>query len=157
MVTSLGNVVECELNNNLPEGSISLASLNCFWVPYYIVNLCSLSFLVVVLSNCAKTQWNSDASVSTKLLSLTLGDLALLKRINKLMLGHVYEYFLAVFVFGLHYEACLWLNDCASFCVNDWFSIFVNELFLHCGKFRWNFTFHHLLVHLHELLMGKVL
>ncbi len=115
MVTSLCNVVKRELNYNLPERSISLASLDCFWVPYYIVNLCSLSFLVVVLSYCAKTQRNSDASVSTKLLSLTLGDLALLKWINKLMLGHVNEYFLAVFVFGLNNKACLWLNDCASF------------------------------------------
>jgi hypothetical protein len=71
--------------------------------------------------------------------------------------SHVDEDLLAIFVLSLHHEARFWLDHSTALLVNDWLAVFVDKLLLYGGELWRDFSLHHLLVHLHELLMGEIL
>ena len=53
-----------------------------------------------------------------------LRDGLLLEWVNMFMLCHIDEHFAtSLSIFGFDNEACFWLYDSATFCVNEWLAI----------------------------------
>ena len=154
MIVLLQDVIESELNHNLPEGRVSLAPLYGLRVPYHIVNLGDLALFVIIFAYRPQAERYSDPHIRPQLLSVSLWDGLFFKSIYYLVLGHVNEDLLAVGVLGLDDEADLWLDDGASLGVDDGVAILVDVGLLVASRLL---PIHQLFVHLHDLLVSVFL
>ena len=154
MIVLLQNVVESELNHDLSEGRVSLASLYGLRIPNHIVYLRDLALLVIIFADRAQAERDSDAHIGPQLLSVSLRDGLFFKSINYLVLGHVDEDLLPVGVLGLDDEADLWLDDGTPLGVDDGLAILVDVGLLVAIQVLGLLPIHQLFVHLHDFLVS---
>jgi len=153
VIVLLQDVVESELNHDLPEGRVGLAPLYGLRVPYHIVHLGDLALFVIIFADRSQAERDSDTHIGPQLLSFSLWDGPFFKSVNYIVLRHVNEDLLAVGVLGLYDEADLWLDDGPALGVDNGVAILVDVGLLVATHVLRLIPIHQLFVHLHDFLV----